>query len=115
MTPITDDVIGHTGAAGIIVAVIEFAKRSNLPLLSKINANSTKVIMAISAFGAALATLGFQAQWTGVTPWEMFAGAGGQITLTIPPDLPDLLVRFVGQMIWNMGAYHAVKPAISTQ
>lgn len=113
MTPITDDLLGHTGLAGVIVGGIEWLKRSNLPGTGWISKTNPKAALYLSAAGAVLTSLGFQAAWNGVNPWEMFMGAGGQITLTIPPDLPDVVLRAVGQMVLNLGVYHGgVKPAV---
>jgi hypothetical protein len=114
MTPITDDLLGHTGLAGVIVGAIEWLKRSKLPGTRWISEANPKAAIYISAAAAFLTSLGFQAAWNGVNPWEMFMGQGGTITLTIPPDLPDVLLRAVGQMVLNMGAYHGVlKPAVN--
>lgn len=113
MTPITDDLLGHTGLAGVIVGGIEMLKRWDIPGLRWISGDNPKAAIYISAGLAFLTSLGFQAAWNGVSPWAMFMGSGGTITLTIPPDLPDVLLRAVGQMVLNMGAYHgAVKPAV---
>lgn len=114
MMGITDDLLGHTGLAGVIVSGIEWLKRSNLPGTRWIDQANPKAALWISGAVSLLASLGFQATYNGVNIWDMFMGAGGTITLTIPPELPDVILRAFGQMILNAGAYHgAVKPALT--
>jgi hypothetical protein len=113
MNPITDDLLGHVGVAGVVVWLIELLKRLNLPGLRWISQEKTRAAMVLSMVSAFAVSLGFQLNWDSGRLWEVVFVTGGDVTLTIPPNLPDLLVRAVGQGLLNVAAYHgAVKPVV---
>jgi hypothetical protein len=118
MTPITDNLQNHAGAAAATAMVLEYLKQSNLPLFRWITPTSTKVLVALSAFVAYLTTMGWQFQWDGTPSVLGVIFDGGNFTAHVPPLVSlvpslDNLMTMIGQMGWTQLFYHgAVKPAV---
>lgn len=112
MTAITDDLLGHIGAGGVIIYLIEWMKRSQWRIFDWIGPERTKWAVWLSMLGAFITSIGFQWSWEGT--WPSFVdllqhGGTAHLTLVIPNM--DTIVRALGQYILQRGAYHAaVKP-----